>query len=150
MGKVLMELRTARKVRVSVGRGVMSFGDAASVWEARVNADPDLADRTKEFYFYGLAKLRQSWPDLDQLRWTQSLNHLAAEIRGKCDGEDLLLSGVRCCFNSREGVQKKSRAERLKRGVSACLKARPVCRRKKNGDEKLNGMQSHNNGALSC
>jgi len=66
MGKVLMELRTARKVRVSVGRGVMSFADAASVWEARVKADPDLADRTKEFYFYGLAKLRQSWPELDQ------------------------------------------------------------------------------------
>jgi integrase len=66
MGKVLMELRTARKVRVSVGRGVMSFADAASVWEARIKADPDLADRTKEFYFYGLAKLRKSWPELDQ------------------------------------------------------------------------------------
>ena len=38
------------------------------------------------------------------VRWTQSLNHLAAEIRGKWDGEDLLLSGVRCCFNSREEV----------------------------------------------
>ena len=34
MEKVLTELRTARKVRVSVGRGVMSFADAASVWEA--------------------------------------------------------------------------------------------------------------------
>jgi len=66
MEKMLTELRTARKVGVSVGRGVMSFADAASVWEARVKADPDLADRTKEFYFYGLAKLRQSWPELDQ------------------------------------------------------------------------------------
>ena len=66
MEKMLTELRTARKVGVSAGRGVMSFADAASVWEARVKADPDLADRTKEFYFYGLAKLRQSWPELDQ------------------------------------------------------------------------------------
>jgi hypothetical protein len=66
MEKVLTELRTARKVRVSVRRGVMSFADAASVWEARVKADPDLADRTKEFYFYGLAKLRKSWPEMDK------------------------------------------------------------------------------------
>jgi hypothetical protein len=94
MEKVLTELRTARKVRVSVGRGVMSFADAASVWEVRVKADPDLADRTKEFYFYGLAKLRKSWLEMDQF---------SAE---------------------------KSRAERLKHGVSACLKAHPMCHRK--------------------
>lgn len=65
MGDKLRDLRTARKARAAVGRGAMTFLDAAAVWEARMQAEPGLSPRTKQFYSYGLAKLRQAWPELD-------------------------------------------------------------------------------------
>jgi len=65
MGAKLSELRESRRARASVGRGVMTFAQAAAAWEAGIKDDQDLSQRTKEFYSYGLKKLRQSWPELD-------------------------------------------------------------------------------------
>jgi len=67
MGDELRAVRTARRARIAVGRGAMTFDQAAEVWTARIAADRNLSERTKTFYGYGLAKLRDSWPGLPEM-----------------------------------------------------------------------------------
>jgi integrase len=48
----------------AVANGKMTFGDALEVFKSRVQANPAIKPRTKEYCAYRMAALLKSWPGL--------------------------------------------------------------------------------------
>jgi hypothetical protein len=57
--------RQKARSATAVANGKMTFGDALAVFKTRVEANPALKPRTKEYCAYRFAALLKSWPGLE-------------------------------------------------------------------------------------
>jgi integrase len=48
----------------AIARGKMTFGDALSVFQEKLNSDPNYKPKTKEYYDFRIKALLKSWPEL--------------------------------------------------------------------------------------
>ncbi len=55
-----------RQVAIQRGRGQMTFGEALEVYRTRLQANPDLKSKTKDYYEQRMLSLRKTWPALEK------------------------------------------------------------------------------------
>ena len=55
-----------RQLAIQRGRGQMTFGDALEVYRARLQANPDIKSKTKDYYEQRILSLRKTWPTLEK------------------------------------------------------------------------------------
>lgn len=55
-----------RKVAIQRGRGQMTFGEALEIYRRRLQANPDIKSKTKDYYEQRIVWLRKMWPTLEK------------------------------------------------------------------------------------
>ena len=55
-----------RQLAIQRGRGQMTFGDALEIYRARLEANPDIKSKTKDYYQQRIDALLRTWPGLDK------------------------------------------------------------------------------------
>src|SRR6266404_4618479 len=53
-----------RRLAIQRRRGQMTFADALETYRARLQANPDIKSRTKDYYEQRIVSLRKTWPTL--------------------------------------------------------------------------------------
>src|SRR5439155_13079416 len=52
------------QLAIQRGRGQMTFGDALEIYRARLEANPDIKSKTKDYYQQRIDSLLRTWPGL--------------------------------------------------------------------------------------
>ncbi len=55
-----------RQMAIQRGRGQMTFGDALEIYRARLQANPDIKSKTKDYYEQRVDSLLRTWPGLEK------------------------------------------------------------------------------------
>jgi len=55
-----------RQLAIQRGRGLMTFGDALEIYRARLQANPDIKSKTKDYYQQRIDSLLKTWPSLEE------------------------------------------------------------------------------------
>ena len=64
LGDFHKEERQRAAAVTAVARGKMTFGDALATYQQKLQADPNIKPKTKEYYEFRIKALLESWPDL--------------------------------------------------------------------------------------
>lgn len=54
-----------RQMAIQRGRGRMTFGEAPAIYRARLQANPDIKSKTKDYYEQRIISLRKTWSNLE-------------------------------------------------------------------------------------
>jgi len=55
-----------RQMAIQRGRGQMTFGDALKIYCARLQVNPDIKSKTKDYYSQRVDSLLATWPGLEK------------------------------------------------------------------------------------
>jgi integrase len=55
-----------RQLAIQRGRGQMTFGEALQIYRARLQANPEIKSKTKDYYEQRILSLRKTWPTLEK------------------------------------------------------------------------------------
>src|SRR6266567_2212840 len=55
-----------RQLAIQRGRGQMTFGDALEIYRARLESNPDIKSKTKDYYQQRVDSLMRTWPGLNK------------------------------------------------------------------------------------
>ena len=64
LGDFHKEERQRASAQAAVSRGKMTFGDALAAYQQKLQNDPNIKPKTKEYYEFRSKALLESWPDL--------------------------------------------------------------------------------------
>src|SRR5208283_3051156 len=64
LGDFHKEERQRASTLAAVARGKMSFGDALTTYQQKLQNDPNIKPKTREYYDFRIKALLKSWPDL--------------------------------------------------------------------------------------
>jgi site-specific recombinase XerD len=64
LGDFHKEERQRAAAQTAVARGKMTFGDALATYQQKLQNDPNIKPKTKEYYEFRVKALLESWPDL--------------------------------------------------------------------------------------
>jgi hypothetical protein len=64
LGDFHKEERQRASAQMAVARGKMTFGDALAAYQQKLQNDPNIKPKTKEYYEFRIKTLLESWPDL--------------------------------------------------------------------------------------
>jgi len=64
LGDFHKEERQRASAHAAVSRGKMTFGDALAAYQQKLQNDPNIKPKTKEYYEFRIKALLESWPEL--------------------------------------------------------------------------------------
>ena len=64
LGDFHKEERQRASAQAAVARGKMTFGDALAAYQQKLQNDPNIKPKTKEYYEFRIKALLESWPEL--------------------------------------------------------------------------------------